>query len=339
MHNNMSYRYSDGSTPLGLDIGTSRLVAAWPDESGYVYRSELNSFVSLPASRFTENALRKENVPHIVRPNEILVQGNESERFADLLGAEIRRPMLRGFLNPQEPEGLGMIQELIRNLVGTAKHARQKLYFSVPAPPPGAAETLTFHEASLRQMLGELGYEAKSVSEGLAVVYSELESSNYSGIGISFGGGLCNVCMAYLAVPVITFSIPKAGDYIDTSAASVTNDLANRVRLIKESSFIFGGLHQEKTHQVLTVYYDDLIASVVQAMKEVFGQAKSLPRMGRPIPMVLSGGTAMPQGFRERFDRALRAAEFPVPISEIRMAADPLTATAKGTLIAALSEM
>jgi hypothetical protein len=188
-------------------------------------------------------------------------------------------------------------------------------------------------------MLGELGYEAKSVSEGLAVVYSELESSNYSGIGISFGGGLCNVCMAYLAVPVITFSIPKAGDYIDTSAASVTNDLANRVRLIKESSFIFGGLHQEKTHQVLTVYYDDLIASVVQAMKEVFGQAKSLPRMGRPIPMVLSGGTAMPQGFRERFDRALRAAEFPVPISEIRMAADPLTATAKGTLIAALSEM
>ena len=64
-------------------------------------------------------------------------------------------------------------------------------------------------------MLDELGYEATSINEGLAVVYGELEDSNYTGIGISCGGGLCNVCLAYLSVPVLSFSIPKAGDYID----------------------------------------------------------------------------------------------------------------------------
>lgn len=335
----MSYRYSDGSTPVGLDVGTSRIVAAWPGETKYVYRSELNSFVTLPGSKFTESVLRKENVPHMVRANEILVQGNESERFADLLGAEARRPMSKGFLNPDEPESLSMMQELLRNLLGTAKHARQKLFFSVPAAPSGAVDTATFHEASLRQMLTELGYDAKSVSEGLAVVYSELEASNYTGIGISIGGGLCNVCMSYLAVPVISFSIPKAGDYIDQNAASVTNEMATRMRLIKENSFIFGGLQQEKAHQVISVYYDDLIASLVAAMKDVFTKSKSLPRLGRPIPLVLSGGSTMPQGFRDRFEQAMRQAEFPVPVSEIRLAADPLTATAKGALIAALSEM
>ncbi|HEU0122032.1 MAG TPA: hypothetical protein VFQ91_15985 [Bryobacteraceae bacterium] len=335
----MSYRYSDGSTPVGLDVGTSRIVAAWPGETKYIYRSELNSFVTLPGSKFTESVLRKESVPHMVRANEILVQGNESERFADLLGAEARRPMAKGFLNPDEPESLSMMQELLRNLVGTAKHARQKLIFSVPSAPPGAVDTATFHEASLRQMLTELGYDAKSVSEGLAVVYSELEASNYTGIGISIGGGLCNVCMSYLAVPVISFSIPKAGDYIDQNAASVTNEMATRMRLIKENSFIFGGLQQEKAHQVISVYYDDLITSLVAAMKEVFTKSKSLPRLGRPIPLVLSGGSTMPQGFRERFEQAMRQAEFPVPVSEIRLAADPLTATAKGALIAALSEM
>ena len=47
--------------------------------------------------------------------------------------------------------------------------------------------------------------------------------------------------MSYLAVPVISFSIPKAGDYIDASAASVTNDMPTRVRLIKENTFVFGG--------------------------------------------------------------------------------------------------
>lgn len=183
-----------------------------------------------------------------------------------------------------------MMQELLRSLLGTAKHARQKLFFSVPAAPAGAADTATFHEASLRQMLTELGYDAKSVSEGLAVVYSELEGSNYTGIGISVGGGLCNVCMSYLAVPVISFSVPKAGDYIDASAASVTNEMATRMRLVKENTFVFGGVQQEKAHQVISVYYDDLIHSLVAAMKEVFTKSKSLPRLGRPIPMVLRLG-------------------------------------------------
>lgn len=335
----MSYQYSDGSTPVGLDVGTSRIVAAWPGESGYTYRSELNSFVTLPGSKFTESVLRKEGVPHTMRASEILVQGNESERFADLLGAEARRPMARGFLNPEEPESLSMMQELLRNLLGSAKHGRQKLFYSVPAAPAGAADTLTFHEATLKQMLTELGYDAKSVSEGLAVVYAELESTNYTGIGISIGGGLCNVCMSYLAVPVIAFSIPKAGDYIDSSAASVTNEMPTRIRLLKENSFVFGGVQTEKTQQVISVYYDDLIQSLVTAMKDAFVKAKSLPRLGRPIPLVLSGGSTMPQGFRERFEQALRGADFPIPVSEIRVASEPLRTTARGALIAALSEM
>ena len=59
-------------------------------------------------------------------------------------------------------------------------------------------------------MLCELGYDATSIPEGLAVVYGELESSNYTGIGVSCGGGLCNICLSYLSVPVFSFSIPKA---------------------------------------------------------------------------------------------------------------------------------
>ena len=41
---------------------------------------------------------------------------------------------------------------------------------------------------------------------------------------------------------------------------------------------------------------------------------------------------------RELFERALRARKFPVEISEIRMASDPLTSTARGAHIAAMFE-
>ncbi len=335
----MSHTYSDGSTPVGLDVGTSRIVAAWPSENGYRFRSQLNSFVTLPNSKMTESVLRRENVPHTVRGAEILVHGNESERFADLIGAELRRPMTKGFLNPAEAESMPMMQNLLLSLLGPAAHSRQKLFFSVPAPPLGAHDSLTYHEATLRQILGELGYDAKPINEGLAVIYSELESSNYTGIGISCGGGLCNVCMSYLAVPVIQFSVPKAGDFIDSNAAAVAGEMVNRIRMIKEDGFLFNGVAHDKPHQVIAVYYDDVIQTLVQSMREVFSQAKSLPRLGRPIPLVLSGGTVLPLGFKERFEQALRQHDFPVPVSEVRLATEPLNSTSRGAVIAALSEM
>jgi hypothetical protein len=192
---------------------------------------------------------------------------------------------------------------------------------------------------TLRQVLTELGFEVRSVNEGLAVVYAELESSNYTGIGISCGGGLCNVCFSYLSVPVISFSIPKAGDFIDASSASVTGERPNRIRILKEQSFHINGHFENKLQQVLGVYYDDMIQSLVTDLKRVFQGARNLPKLSRSIPLVLSGGSAMPKGFRERFETLLRASDFPVELSEIRMAEDPLTTTAKGALVAALSEM
>ena len=115
--------------------------------------------------------------------------------------------------------------------------------------------------------------------------------------------------------------------------------MANRIRILKEESFYLNGHHSDKIQQVLGVYYDEMIRAVVNGMKDAFAASKQVPRMGRPVPLVLSGGSAMPRGFRERFEKILRDGEFPVGLSEIRLAADPLTSTAKGALVAALSEM
>jgi hypothetical protein len=53
---------------------------------------------------------------------------------------------------------------------------------------------------------------------------------------------------------------------------------------------------------------------------------------------VLSGGGAMPQGFRDRFEKALSSTTLPVAVSEIRLASAPLDTTARGALVSALSE-
>jgi hypothetical protein len=204
--------------------------------------------------------------------------------------------------------------------------------------PLGSDESVTYHEATLQQFLGELGFEAHSINEGLAVIYAELESSNYTGIGISCGGGLCNVCLSYLSVPVLSFSIAKAGDFIDCSAASATGERANCVRILKEQSFYLNGSFTDKIQQALSVYYDDMVHALVSVMREAFRKARTMPKFGRSIPLVLSGGSAMPKGFRERFAKAIGDSEFPLEISEIRLAQDPLNTTAKGALVAAVSD-
>jgi len=326
------------NTALGLDVGTSRICLAERSGDGFQYETQLNAFVNIPYSKMTEGVLKKEKVPHTVNGSEIVVHGNESDRFADLLNVETRRTMSKGVLNPAEPDSLSMIRKIVESLLDPSKD-RQKLCFTVPAAPLGAEENLTYHEATIRQILSDMGYEVKSINEGLAVVYSELESSNYTGIGISCGGGLCNVCLAYLSVPVLSFSIPKAGDYIDNNTATVTGERSNRVRIVKEDSFHLNGFFADKLQQVLGVYYDEMIQSLVNGMKQAFSNSRSLPKSGRNLPIVLSGGTALPEGFRDRFEKIFSEAELPITATEIRLAADPLHSSAKGALVAALADL
>ncbi|MGD0298556.1 MAG: hypothetical protein ABSE86_15740 [Bryobacteraceae bacterium] len=333
-------RHSDkeNHSALGLDVGTSRICVAQRAGEEYQFETQLNAFVTVPFSNMTQTVLGKERIPHTVSGPEIVVHGNESDRFADLLNVDTRRTMTRGVLNPAEPDSLNMFRKIVESLLDSTKEP-QKLCFTVPAAPIGAEENLTYHEATLRQVLTEMGYQVKSINEGLAVIYSELESTNYTGIGISCGGGLCNVCVAYLSVPVMSFSIPKAGDYIDTNAASVTGELANRVRIAKEDSFHFNGFHADKLLQVLGVYYDEMIQSLVNGIKQAFSNSRNLPKQKRALPVVLSGGTALPDGFRDRFEKIFKEANLPIPTSDIRMAADPLHTSAKGALVAALADV
>lgn len=324
---------------IGLDIGTSRIVTARRANDQYQFATQLNAFLSLPYSKLTESVLRKENIPHKVEGAEMIVYGNESAKFANLFNMETRRPMMRGILNPNEPNSLGMIRQIVETLIPQEQRKGGRLCFSLPGAPLGAEDDLTYHEATLRQILTEMGFEVTSINEGLAVVLAELEAGNYTGIGLSCGGGMCNVCLAYLSMPIFSFSVTKGGDFIDASAASVVGERATLIRAIKEESFHLNGTFNDKVQQALAVYYDDMIRAMLTGLKDTLSQSRNVPRLGRPVPMIISGGSAMPAGFRDRVEKFLNETPLPIAISEVRMASDPLHSTAKGALVAALAEV
>jgi hypothetical protein len=332
----MSTVEQDYTQPLGLDIGTSRIVVARSAEKRYLYESQLNAFLALPYSKLTESLLQRENVFHEVRGEEIVVMGNDAQRFAEVFHVETRRPMQNGVLNPHEPHSLAVMRSIIGRLAGKATVEGQKAFFSVPSAVDGEDCGIPYHQTSVRQILKELGYDPKPIAEGLAVVFAELGESNFTGIGISCGSGLCNVCLAVLSVPVITFSVGKAGDFIDNQAALVTGDIATRTRIQKEQGFVLNGFSADRVQNALSVYYQEMIMTLVDSLRTHISSAQKLPKLERSIPLVLSGGTSMPKGFLDKFTGALKENELPVKLSEIRVATDPLNSTARGALMAAL---
>jgi hypothetical protein len=321
---------------LGLDVGTSRIVMARGSGKKNEYQAQLNAFVTLPYSKLAESLLQRENMFHTVREGDIVVAGDDAEKLAEVFHVETRRPMKDGVLNPQEPHALEVVRQIITKLLGPAAGEGQKVVFSVPAPVLGDELGIRYHQESIRQILTDLGYLATPIEEGLAVVFGELADANFSGIGISCGSGLCNICLAVLSVPVISFSVPKAGDFIDAQSAMVTGDLATRLRVHKERSFCLNGMTSDRVHNALTVYYDQVIQNLVKALRESISSSQKLPKLSQAIPLVLAGGTVRPKGFFDHFTSALKANELPVKLSEVRVAGDPLNSTARGALMAAL---
>ena len=322
----------------GLDLGTSHIVLAEQKGDNFKFNSQLNAFVSIPFSKVTERMLAKEEISHAVEGNEIFAYGNRVEEFANMLNGETRRPMSSGLLNPREPKSLQMIEMALAQICGKAGK-NDKICFSVPAAPPSNQHDLIYHERTVTQMLERMGYKVKSLNEGLAVVYAELEDANFTGIGMSFGGGMCNVCVSYLGLPAVGFSTVRAGDYIDRSASSVSGETISTVRMHKEAGYTLNGLSRHSIDQALSVYYGDVIKTMVDGLAQALGEAKKLPRLDKPLAAVIAGGSSMAGSFRDELEQALRAQPLPVEIGEVRMAADPLNTTARGALMAAQIEM
>src|ERR1041385_8134194 len=105
----MRHSKDNNTSALGLDVGTSRICLAQRVGEDFQYETQLNAFVSIPYSKMTEAVLVRESIPPTVTGKEIGGQGNEPDRFADLLTVETRRTMNRGVLNPADPDSLAMM--------------------------------------------------------------------------------------------------------------------------------------------------------------------------------------------------------------------------------------
>ncbi|MCX8070712.1 MAG: hypothetical protein N2738_09440 [Thermodesulfovibrionales bacterium] len=338
---NLSDKSDIAGGPIGLDVGTSNIVMAQKHGEKTYFDKQLNAYFSIPQSKFTKQILTKNEITFFEHKKNFYIIGDAAENFANMFNTNTKRPMELGLLSLKEDEGIAIMQAIIKSLIGRPKKFGELICFSVPGhiiENGIGVSPVEGHESVIKMYLESLGYTAISINEGLAAVMAELSEENYTGIGISMGGGLCNVCLSYMSVPIITYSIAKGGDYIDSKTSSDLGVPSTHVKSIKEEGIDLLALPKNKMELALQVHYTDVINHLVSSMQKVIGSSDKMPKITEPIPIVISGGTAKPKGFKERFEMALKSIRMPIAISSVRISKDPLNTTAKGALEMALIE-
>lgn len=334
--------------PIGLDIGTYNIIQAVRDQKGDVtFKREVNAFLDLPVDQgYMLNMLKNSGAPVVERGETAYILGRAAVELAYSMNREVNRPMFKGILSVSEKEAFNILSIIIKSMIGKVSNDGEIVFYSVPADPINSTTGAGYHQKVLQSILDSYHVDgkrlvAKPINEALAIVIAELEKEARTGIGISFGAGMVNLCYAMLSVPVVQFSRTDSGDWIDIEASKAVGETATFINKRKEKIDL-ASEPKDSVDRAIRYHYEMLIENSLRDIAKGIRQAGSKANPGRPIPVILAGGTASPKGFTTFFkgilDRMTKNGQFPLEVGEIRLANDHLFTVAKGCLIAAEAE-
>ncbi len=326
---------TDVALGRGLDIGTANLASAVQAEDGTITVTvERNAFLDINSDVYSKNMLTKLKVPYVVHNGKLVVIGEAAFELANVFGKETRRPMADGLISPAESDALPMMKLIISKILGEPRAPNEPCYFCIPAPSIDVDNNVVYHQGLFESMVNKMGYRAKAINEAHAVVFSELAEQEFTGIGLSFGGGMVNACVAYKSIPCLQFSVARGGDWIDKNVATVLGIKKSKATFIKERGVDIRD-PKNREEEAVAIYYRNLISYVLQNIKQRFERGQNMPSFGSPVDIACVGGTSMVGGFIEVFRDEFAKIDFPIPVGRIFRGEEALTSVAKGCLVAA----
>ncbi len=331
---------------IGANIGTYNLVVCRRDEKkNFVYKREVNAFIELPLhDRFVFNMMKDSGVPLIEwkEANVAYALGEAAVNIAYTMNqVELKRPMHAGTLNPKEKHAQQIMSIMVHSLLDSIKTPNEQLYYSVPADAVNEETDADYHSFILKAMFD--GFEddanhykvaANPINEGLALVYAELEKKQRTGIGISFGAGMVNLCFSIFGAPVFQFALVNSGDWIDKKAAQATGESIAFINREKEKVNLME-TSDSMVQRAIRAQYELMIQKTVTGIKKGLEEAGNKARANNAIDIVIAGGTSSPVGFDALFSETIKKANLPIQLGEIIRPNDPLYSVARGCLLAA----
>jgi hypothetical protein len=141
----------------GLDCGTSFYIAS-TEES---IKKQRNAFLTVEGESTTvKRMLKRQRIPFVEKSGKVHIVGQHAFNYAQIFGSvELKRPMSKGLLNPQEKDALPILNAIIGELLGDSKKDEICTY-CVPSAPIDQDRRVDYHEDVLKQIIEGYGYKA-----------------------------------------------------------------------------------------------------------------------------------------------------------------------------------
>jgi len=334
---------------LGLDIGTKNIVLAYRDSEGKKkIRHEINGFIRIPrGDGFTKKLLINSNVAYVEHGEDFIALGKKAEELSYAFNKTLERPMVDGVISGKTEEAMQIMAIIIRAIIGKLNDDAT-LYYCVPADAINTETNVAFHEKVMKMMIDDFDggvITSHPINEARSIVISQIDDK--TGIGISFGAGMVNVCYCLYGIEIFSFSIVGSGDRIDIDSAvrfgynprepdgsykeTPTSICKRKEKMSLEEC------PEDMVGKTIWINYGIMIENVMKAIINGFAKNEEKARIDRPIPMILAGGTSTPDGFTEYVRNVVNKLDIPFEIGEINKADKPLYTVAEGCFLA--SEM
>lgn len=326
----------------GLDVGTSFIVLSSEVEGNIQYKDFRDAFyVIKPTTPVATKMIEKGLAGKVfIKDNDgsFIILGKDAIEKAIERNDTAKRPMYRGVVSVKEKDAKRILAFILKEVAGQASETGEKLVFCVPAQPVDQEDEdfdVGYHEDVVKAVLAECGYDARAINEAEALCYAELDNDEYTGIAVSCGAGMTNVCVMLNGEPTVVFSTTKSGDWVDRMSAVATGEPDSVVQAEKEAGgFKIGEPSDNPVLAAVSSYYERLIDYTTKQLAAALIGHKSLPKFKDPLKIVVAGGTSKADGYIEIFAKKLGENGFPLPVKEVVHAQDPLHAVSKGCLIA-----
>lgn len=327
----------------GLDVGTSFIVMSEKSGKNIVFKDFRDAFYVIKPSTPIANKMIEKGLNGKVfvkdTDGSFILLGKDAIEKAVERNETARRPMYRGVVSVKEKDAKRILAYILKEVVGQSSEPGEKLVFCIPAQPVDQEDDdfdVGYHEDVVKTILADVGYDARSVNEAEALCYAELEDTNYTGIGISCGAGMTNVCVMLNGEPTVVFSTTKSGDWVDRMSAVATGEPDSVVQVEKEGGgFKIGEPNPNPVLSAVSSYYERLIEYTAKQLSAALSGHKLLPKFKHPIKVVVAGGTSQADGYVDKLHEKLLSSNFPLELEVVKHSSDPLHAVAKGCLIAA----
>ena len=327
---------------IGLDCGTMNLVCGRSDSKDTTLTR--NVFLKLDPDEVAIGELSE--ISYVKGDEgELYVIGEDAFRMANIFGQEVSRPMKSGLISSDEIDAIDVLTLIIKDLIGdTGEKNEVYCSYSIPAESIDEKRSVTYHTRVFGSILNNIGINHTPINEAAAIIYSECQKEGFTGIGLSFGAGMVNCCVMYKGVEAVKFSTARSGDWVDKQVADSLGLVANRVTSTKEKHLdLIAGAgsiknkKQRRTIEAIIYYYEALMEYTIKRLIKEFEENIDL-EIDDELPIVISGGTSLPNGFDDLFKDVLSRYELPFEVSEIRRAGNPLTSVANGLLIKTIAD-